>query len=136
MRVLDWLGRTLLLVMAGLATLSIVASVASVSNIHGTAPDRADMRSIAEPTQAPQPEPGERADPGERASPTDPVAADDQSGVLAALSAADAEDAEIARWLESLTYAVLALAGFMAAALLVLLRITALLARIAERRQD
>lgn len=129
MKVIDWIGRTLLLVMAGLATLSIVASVASVSNIHGTSPDRTGTHSSAERTEAPQP-----VEPGERASPTDRVAADDEAGVLAAISAADARDGEIARWLESLTYAVLALAGFMAAALLVLLRITALLARIAERR--
>lgn len=131
MRVLDWLGRTLLLVMAGLATLSIIASVASVSNIHGTPPDRAPTRSIAERTEAPQPQP-QLVEPGEPSP--DPIASDDDSGMLATLSAADAQDGEIARWLESLTYAVLALAGFMAAALLVLLRITALLARIAERR--
>ncbi len=131
MRVFDWLGRTLLLVMAGLATLSIIASVASVSNIHGTSPDRAGTQSIAERTEAPEPPPVEPREP--RPGP-DSIGSDDEGGVLAALSAADEEDGEIARWLESLTYAVLALAGFAAAALLILLRITALLARIAERR--
>jgi hypothetical protein len=44
------------------------------------------------------------------------------------------DDREIARWLESLTYAVLALAGFAAACLLVLLRMTWHLARIADAR--
>jgi hypothetical protein len=45
---------------------------------------------------------------------------------------AAAQDAG-AQLLEALTYAVLALAGFAAAILIVLLRITAYLARIAER---
>jgi len=129
--VLDWLGRTLLLVMAGLATLSIVASVASVSNIHGSAPSRSGGETVAERFETPEMPPVE---PGERVSSETPVGDSEDDGMLAALSAADAQDGEIARWLESLTYAVLALAGFMAAALLVLLRITALLARIAERR--
>lgn len=129
MRVFDWIGRTLLLVMAGLATLSIVASVASVSNIHGTSPQRPGTQSIAERSDSAQPQPIERAEPQTVAEPI----TSEEHGVLAALSAADPQDGEIARWLESLTYAVLALAGFMAAALLVLLRITALLARIAER---
>lgn len=130
MRVFDWLGRTLLLVMAGLATLSIVASVASVSNIHGTSPQRAGGETVAERFEVPETPPIE---PAESASRDAPIESAEENGVLAAISAADPQDGEIARWLESLTYAVLALAVFMAAALLVLLRITALLARIAER---
>ena len=130
MRVFDWLGRTLLLVMAGLATLSIIASVASVSNIHGTSPSRSGSDTLAERVAAPETPPVE---PNPRAASEAPVASTDQGGVLTALSATDPQDGEIARWLESLTYSVLALAGFMAAALLVLLRITALLARIVER---
>lgn len=131
MRVFDWLGRTLLLVMAGLATLSIIASVASVSNIHGSTPSRPGGETVAERFDMPETPPVE---PSERVSSDAPVGEREDDRVLAALSAADVQDGEIARWLESLTYAVLALAGFMAAALLVLLRITALLARIAERR--
>lgn len=130
MRMLDWLGRTLLLVMAGLATLSIIASVASVSNIHGDVPSRPGSETIAEPFEMPGTPPVEM---NEREATDALVAPMDEGGVLTALSATDAQDGEIARWLESLTYAVLALAGFMAAALLVLLRITALLARIADR---
>jgi len=130
-RVFDWLGRTLLLVMAGLATLSIVASVASVSNIHGSTPSRSGSETVGDRFETPETPPVE---PRERVSSEAPIGESEADGVLAALSAADAQDGEIARWLESLTYAVLALAGFMAAALLVLLRITALLARIAERR--
>ncbi len=131
MRVLDWLGRTLLLVMAGLATLSIIASVASVSNIHGSPPSRSGSETVAERFETPEAPPVE---PGERVSSETPAGEREAEGVLTAMSAADAQDGEIARWLESLTYAVLALAGFMAAALIVLLRITALLARISERR--
>ena len=130
MKVFDWLGRTLLLVMAGLATLSIIASVASVSNIHGTSSSRPGSDSVAERFEVP---PAPPIEPGERADTDAPVASADEDGILTTLPATDAENDEIARWLESLTYAVLALAGFMAAALLVLLRITALLARIADR---
>ena len=126
MRIFDWLGRTLLLVMAGLATLSIIASVASVSNIHGTSPSRPGSETAAERSDV-----TERL-PVERDAGAPPVAPGAETREMTTPSAA-AQDGEIARWLESLTYAVLALAGFMAAALLVLLRITALLARIAER---
>lgn len=131
MRIIDWLGRTLLLVMAGLATLSIIASVASVSNIRDDAPSRQGTPPAAERLDMPDPQ---QAATDERVARETPATPAEENGVLAALSATDADDGEIARWLESLTYAVLALAGFMAAALLVLLRITALLARIAERR--
>ena len=130
MKVFDWLGRTLLLVMAGLATLSIVASVASVSDIRGTSPARPGGETVAERVAVPEPPP---IAPGDRAPSEAPVTPADEGGVGTALSAPDIPDDEIAQWLESLTYAVLALAGFMAAILLVLLRITALLARIADR---
>lgn len=128
MRTLDWLGRVALLVLAGLATLSIIASVASVSHIRST-PSR-DAGAVFVPADAPV-LPEDRGEMSERIAPAREPGT--EAGMAATIAASDADDDAIARWLESLTYAVLALAGFMAAAVLVLLRITALLARIADR---
>jgi hypothetical protein len=67
---------------------------------------------------------------GNRAVPGSPGGA---AGVAVRAQAAVPPDDAVARLLEALTYAVLALAGFAAAIMIVLLRITMYLARIAER---
>ena len=124
MRALDGFGRLVILVMSALATLSLIASLASVSN-------------------APLPMPGIVGEPGvaERGATTAP------NGPAAATGAGESRGArvpagppappdpmrEAVRWLEALTYAVLALAGFAAVGVVLLLRIGSHLARIAER---
>lgn len=127
----DWLGRTMLLILSGLATFAILASLESASRGNGT------LRSGTPPAEsAPDP----RAAPSEVA-PEAPAPRDAKPGTLVpagqpaqrvAVPGTSAQDAG-AQLLEALTYAVLALAGFAAAILIVLLRITAHLARIAER---
>ena len=129
----DWLGRTLLLILSGLATFAILASLESASRGNGTlrsglppmesAPDqRAAPPEMARDAQAPQGDSAPTPLPGGQAGQR-----------VAVPGAAPAQDMGVAQLLEALTYAVLALAGFAAAILIVLLRITAHLARIAER---
>jgi hypothetical protein len=130
---IDWVGRTLLLVLSGLATFAILASLESTSRGNGT------LRSGVPPMES---APDQRTTPPEMARETQasqgdstpiPMPSGQASQRVAAPGAAPVQDMGVAQLLEGLTYAVLALAGFAAAILIVLLRITAHLARIAER---
>ncbi|MGK6318822.1 hypothetical protein [Sphingomonas sp. DT-204] len=129
MKALDWLGRVALLVLSVLATLSLVGSLASVSGgrLGEAVPGRVGAPlPAAEETPMPGP-----IEAGEARVTPDLVNGTAPAGAVA-VERPRAEN-EIARWLKALIYAVLALAGFAAAGLLVLLRITAHLARIADR---
>ena len=130
----DWLGRTLLLILSGLATFAILASLESASRGNGTLGRRvAPMESAPDP-RAPPPEAvrGALTSSGDTTPTPTPVPAG-QTGQRMAVPATAVQDAGVAQLLEALTYAVLALAGFAAAILIVLLRTTTHLARIAER---
>ncbi len=134
MKVVDWLTRTIVLILSALATLALIGSLASVSNtplgeafpgrIATPVPDAPE--STSEPRGAGAPLPDQRV-----------VAEDEpasQAEVRQAVAAAGRDaNAEIARLLKALTYAVLALAGFAAAAMIALMRIAHHLGRIAER---
>jgi hypothetical protein len=127
----DWIGRTLLLVLSGLATFAILASLESASRGNGTLRSgMPPMESTPDP-RAPPPDAVREALGPSDARPGTPIPAG-QPVQRVAVPATSAQDAG-AQLLEALTYAVLALAGFAAAILIVLLRITAHLARIAER---
>jgi hypothetical protein len=122
--IFDWIARTAMLAMAGLVTLSILGAIAAMTNDPGirfAAPrDRPviegvrEARDEQEPAQAPS-RPAERGD----------SAAEGPAGgeVVAVAPAPPALDDKVARWLEALTYALLALVGVGALAVLVLLNI-------------
>lgn len=117
MRAIDWLGRVLLLVLSGTATLSLVGAIVETTSTRPLPVERAADRRVG--TSAP-PSDGPvirmPAGPGDAIEPV-----------------ATTPDHERDRWLRALTYAVTALAGFAAAGVVVLLRITATLDRIARR---
>jgi hypothetical protein len=133
----DWIGRTLFLILAGLATYSMLLSILSIS---------AEIRHSATPGAPDAPVTRERpVRPATPERPIDPTrivpdakrqSAGTASGepVIAA-AMPDMADDDLRRWAEALTWAVLALAGFAAATMIVLLKITAQLARIADGRQ-
>ncbi|MHA6721722.1 hypothetical protein [Sphingomonas sp. RS2018] len=120
MRVVDWIARTAMLVLASLATLALIGSLASVSDsalgdaVPGVVsrPDvgEAESGATALPTPAsdvqPDAPPEGAATEMRRASPAPAAPTDD-----------------IARWLKALTYAVIALAAFAAAGVVALVRI-------------
>jgi hypothetical protein len=116
----DWIGRVLLLVLSGFATLSLIGAIAQVAD---TAADRALSPSPMVETA------------GREAMPPSDVARDLATGDDTAVvpGGQPRADEAVARWLQALVYAVMALAGFVAAGVIVLLRITATLSRIAER---
>ncbi len=131
MKVVDWLARTTMLILAALATLALIGSLASVSNspIGDAFPGQIEV-----PVTAPQPDTA-ASDP----RPSGPSIVEPGQGTMtiettvAAPAPTPPPDREIARWLKALTYAVLALAVFAAAGVIALLRIAGHLRRIAER---
>ncbi|UZK68575.1 hypothetical protein OKW76_10985 [Sphingomonas sp. S1-29] len=121
MKTIDWFGRLLLLGLSSFATLFLIGAMVQVSN-----------------TGTPGPPPGERVMASPQAGPVD--AAPPRPGPpqaparLPAPAPANPQDQrELLRWAEALTYAVTALALFAAAGVVVLLRLTATLSRIADR---
>jgi len=128
----DWIGRTLLLILSGLATFAVLLSLQSASQIGGesrtgNAPFSADPGAAGSEVDGAARQLDRETQPSRAPLPTSPTAETTQ------ISAAAAPAPETGKWLRAITYALLALAGFAAAGLLVLLRITALLARISER---
>ena len=128
----DWIGRTLLLILSGLATFAVLLSLQSASEV-GTAGRTANVP-VSSDSGAADSETGEAGRQLNRQT----LPSGGQAHTLPAreptqISGAAAPAPESDQWLRAITYALLALAGFAAAGLLVLLRITALLARIAER---
>ena len=104
---LDWAGRVVMLVLAGMITLSIIGAIAAIPS--GTIESRMGMESRAwpEPQARPEPQPvpaEPRAEPSPGA--TARVA---QPGTV--LAPAPKEPVDPARWLEAITYALLALVG-------------------------
>lgn len=118
MRAIDWIGRTLLLILSGFATLSLIGAIAQVADIVPDGPVSTLDRS---------------ADPAPTRDDQLVVASEPSAQVAVAVAAPPPADDAVARWLEALVYAVLALAGFAAAGVVVLLRLTATLNRIANR---
>lgn len=128
----DWIGRTLLLVLSGLATFAIIASLESTSRGNGTLRSGMPSTEAASDQRATPDSTGEAQAPGGDPKPA-PMPGGQAGQRVAVPGAAPVQDTGVAQLLEALTYAVLALAGFAAAILIVLLRITAHLARIAGR---
>lgn len=126
MRAVDWLLRTILLVLACLATLSLIGALASVSG--GSLGDAFPGRIEAPALEAPLP-----PDPMGTREPAGLDAEPSRDGTLSAATPSTAPAAELARWLKALTYALLALTGFAATGVVALVHVGAQLRRIAER---
>jgi hypothetical protein len=107
----DWLGRVIMLALAGMITLSIIGAIAaipsgSIETRMGIEPSAWPEPSYREPRPAspprPQPEP----------QPVASAAAPAETSSVATAPAPKEDGAE--RWLESITYILLALAGIAA----------------------
>ena len=117
----DWLGRVIMLVLAGMITLSIIGAIAAIPS--GSIPSRI----VAERQHWPAPEPRVRAPrPVPQARRPEPVprqqAAPRPVAPAALAVPAPPRPAEAAQWLEAITYARLALVGIAAFATLLLWR--------------
>jgi hypothetical protein len=119
----DWLGRVIMLVLAGMITLSIIGSIAAIPS--GSIPSQAglDPRAWPRPEVREQPvrpttAPNARAQqPQPQPQPT--VAAPAERRLVAPTSERPPQPAE---WLEAITYALFALVGLAALATLLLWR--------------
>ena len=134
MKAVDWLARTAMLVLAALATLALIGSLASVSDspIGDAFPGQVAVQDVPTP-----PNPVGAASSGADATPaagaTEPTEPTGTAMVASVERAAAVRDREVARWLKALTYAVIALAAVAAAGVVALVRIGEHLARVAER---
>jgi hypothetical protein len=129
----EWVVRTGMLVLAGLVTLSILGSIAAMSNDVGS-PGGVGVRrppalapQPAEPSAQP-PAPSTQADP-QASSPTPTAPATGEYVTVPA----PPEPPKPERWLEAIAYALLAIAGLLALVLIALWRGVVALARIADR---
>ena len=127
---LDWIGRTAVLVLSVVATLTMMSSLASISGgpIGGMMLRSGDMVPAGPVTDAAPP-----PAIGNESEVADDGAVADAGRHDGATAAPPPNDAETIRWLKALTYAVQALAIVAAVGVIVLLRLTAILSRIVNR---
>ena len=115
---LDWAGRVVMLVLAGMITLSIIGAIAAIPS--GTVQTRMGM----EPRSWPGPQPEAEPQPVPAEAPVEPsrgaTAPAPQPGTV--LAPAPKEPVDPARWLEAITYALLALVGAFVFAIVLLWR--------------
>jgi len=119
---LDWISRAVMLVLAGMVTLSVVGVIEAIPR--GAMQDRVGIerprqqQPQREPQQAPEPQP-QQAD---QIQPEPGLAASAGVSGPAALAPAPIEDDDVERWLEAITYALMALVGLLAIATILLWR--------------
>jgi hypothetical protein len=135
--VAEWLVRTVMLVLAGLVTLSILGSIAAMSNqagVPGLSGER--VRPVLAPAPEAQPEtsPQPRPQPDVAPEASLPGAASQPGTELVAVPAPPEEERP-ERWLEAIAYALLAIAGLLALLLVLLWRAVRALGRIADRAE-
>ncbi|HEY0131574.1 MAG TPA: hypothetical protein VGB57_09225 [Allosphingosinicella sp.] len=129
--IFDWIVRTALLAMAGLVTLSILGAIATMTNDPGTGFAGGDRPLV---------EAGPAAEREAAQAPPQP----DKDGNLAAagpaggeggtiVAARPAPEDKVARWLEAIAYALLAIAGIGALAVLMLWSLVRELRRIGRQ---
>jgi hypothetical protein len=132
----EWVVRTVMLVLAGLVTLSILGSIAAMSNGAGVPDLRAAReRPVLAPAPEPQPEPPAEPQPISplETSPPPPPQAQTPAGTELVAVPAPPEEERPERWLEAIAYALLAIAGLLALLLILLWRGVRALGRIANR---
>jgi hypothetical protein len=134
----EWVVRTAMLVLAGLVTLSILGSIAALSNDsgarRGSGAGNAPVQPVPVRDAAPEeasPEAGPRAAAAADDTGPGPVTAGGTGSGTIVAAAPTAEDGP-ERWLEAISYALLALAGLVAIGLLLLWRGARQLGRIAD----
>ncbi|HEX8224122.1 MAG TPA: hypothetical protein VF605_09925 [Allosphingosinicella sp.] len=135
MTIFDWVARTAMLVMAGLVTLSILGAIAAMTNDPGTRFAAPGDRPVVEGEQAEQRE-AVPASPAPGPSGEGNLATAPDQGQRGTIVAAPPpiED-KVARWLEAIAYALLALVGVAALGVLMLLSLLRELRRIGRSQQ-
>ena len=116
----DWAGRVVMLVLAGMITLSIIGAIAAIPS--GSLPRNIrfeqEPRPVPEPRE--EPSPAVPAEPRPKQAPVPDTGAAPSPAVTAVPT--PRQPAEPADWLEAITYALLALVGLATLATLLLWR--------------
>jgi hypothetical protein len=122
--IFDWIARTAMLAMAGLVTLSILGAIAAMTNDTGTRFSASRDRPAIEGERAQEPpaEQGPQATPdeGNGASAATPAPGQGQGQGGGFAAAPPYPDERVARWLEAIAYALMALVGIGLLAILML----------------
>jgi hypothetical protein len=134
----EWVVRTVMLVLAGLVTLSILGSIAAMSNqagVPGLSAER--QRPVLAPAPKPQVAEPQQSDtaaalPSEPPPQAQPPQAQPPAGTELVAVPAPPEKERPERWLEAIVYALLAIAGLLALLLVLLWRGVRALGRIAD----
>jgi hypothetical protein len=137
--VAEWVVRTVMLVLAGLVTLSILGSIAAMSNeagVPGLSAER--QRPVMAPAPASETPPAEPQEVGTKAAAPagQSPQAQPQPGTELVAVPAPPEEERPERWLEAIAYALLAIAGLLALLLILLWRGVRALTRIAEKPRN
>jgi hypothetical protein len=116
----DWLGRVVMLALAGMITLSIIGAIAAIPN--GIVPQQFGLE--RQPPRVPDERPEKQAtsSPPDMMSDNNVETGTREQAERTILAPAPPEPVDPARWLESISYALLALAGLAAFACLLLWR--------------
>ena len=114
--IIDWLGRAAMLVLAGMVTLAIIGSIAAIPSESLESRMGIESRERDTIVEEARPEAPERRPEANSSAPSDTEAAVEPPSPL------PPDEAEPARWLEAITYALLALVGIAALATLILWR--------------
>jgi hypothetical protein len=115
--IFDWIARTAMLAMAGLVTLSILGAIAAMTNDPGTRFSLPRDRPVIEGERAQEPEaqapsaPEEEGNLASVAAPGQGQGVQSQGQGVAIAAAPPPPDDKVARWLEAIAYALLALVG-------------------------
>ncbi|WP_167737384.1 hypothetical protein [Sphingomonas parva] len=132
----EWTIRMVMLVLAGLVTLSILGSLAAVSNDAAWAPRGFSSEPNEASTPPSQDRPASQVPESQMERTAErnaaPPASTEGGGVRSPASATPAETTGQDRWLEAIAYALLALAGLLALAILLLWRGLRHMRRIAD----
>jgi hypothetical protein len=119
MSLVEWLGRVIMLVLAGMITLAIIGAIAAIPN--GIVPQQLGLERQRLPMPEQTPDPGPASTP--ELSPGNSLERSGEAPVSnTVLAPAPPEPVDPARWLETISYALLALAGLAAFGCLLLWR--------------
>lgn len=130
--IFDWIFRTAMLVMAGLVTLSILGAIATMTNDPGMR-FAADDRPAIEGESAREREAAPATSGPEAGNASVSAETGEVQGAMAAAARPSPED-KVARWLEAIAYALLAIAGVGALGVLMLLNVVRELRRIGRSK--
>lgn len=114
----DWISRVVMLVLAGMVTLSIIGSIAAIPT--GTIEGRMGLNRPPGQPVAEEAEPEAR--PAQQPRGSQSPAAEPNASEATGVAAAPPGQPEAHRWLEAITYALLALVGIAALATFLLWR--------------